>query len=173
MQINALPHYDMSDNPTGCCPRFDPNGWDDQELHFVDKPFVKATTWSLFHIPVNMGAVFKKTFEEIEIAGAQDNKDCIVLSRDMSPWWSEHYFAVAKPVPGQEMTELTGDYLTKVFEGPYEQVPNWHKEMAIFSAAHGKTVETTYFFYTTCPRCAKQYGKNYVVAVAKVHPNLN
>ena len=29
-------------------------------------------------------------------------------------------------------------------------------------------LDTTYFFYTTCPRCAKHYGKNYVVGVAKV-----
>jgi hypothetical protein len=28
--------------------------------------------------------------------------------------------------------------------------------------------ETLYFFYMTCPKCAKHYGKNYVVAVAKV-----
>jgi hypothetical protein len=27
---------------------------------------------------------------------------------------------------------------------------------------------TMYFFYTTCPRCAKHYGKNYVVGVAQV-----
>ena len=25
-----------------------------------------------------------------------------------------------------------------------------------------------YFFYTTCPKCAKYYGKNYVVLVAQV-----
>jgi hypothetical protein len=42
------------------------------------------------------------------------------------------------------------------------------KEMEEFVADHGKTIETTYFFYTTCPRCAKRYGKNYVVAIAKV-----
>ena len=70
MQINALPTYDTSDNPTGCCPCFNPQGWDDQELHFVDKPFVRAMTWSLLHIPVNMGAVFKRTFAEIEKAAA-------------------------------------------------------------------------------------------------------
>jgi hypothetical protein len=31
-----------------------------------------------------------------------------------------------------------------------------------------RALETLYFFYTTCPKCAKHYGKNYVVAVAKV-----
>jgi len=25
-----------------------------------------------------------------------------------------------------------------------------------------------YFFYTTCPKCAKKYGKNYVVILAEV-----
>ncbi|WP_455707283.1 hydrolase [Mesorhizobium sp. ORM8.1] len=25
-----------------------------------------------------------------------------------------------------------------------------------------------YFFYTTCPKCAKAYGKNYVVGIATV-----
>ncbi len=71
------------------------------------------------------------------------------------------------------MAQLTGDYLTKVFEGPYERIPNWQKEVTNFVTDHGKTVETTYFFYTTCPLCAKQYGKNYVVAVAKVQPVPN
>lgn len=42
MELNKLPFYDASDNPTGCCPRFKPEGWDKQELHFKDKPFVKG-----------------------------------------------------------------------------------------------------------------------------------
>ena len=32
----------------------------------------------------------------------------------------------------------------------------------------GRTFDTLYFFYTTCPKCAKHYGKNYVVGIAKV-----
>ena len=30
-------------------------------------------------------------------------------------------------------------------------------------------LETLYFAYPTCPRCAKAYGKNYVVLFAKIH----
>jgi len=29
-------------------------------------------------------------------------------------------------------------------------------------------MEKLFFFYTTCPKCAKAYGKNYVVLLAKV-----
>jgi hypothetical protein len=44
MQTNALPKYDQSVNTTGCCPRFDPTGWDGAELHFREKPFLRAET---------------------------------------------------------------------------------------------------------------------------------
>ena len=167
MDINALPIYDMSDNPTGCCPRFVPQGWDEQELHFDQKRFVKARTRSLFHIPLNMGGVFKKTFEAIEHADAQSDDDIVVLSRDISPWSAEHYFAVSKDVPGQDTVRLSGDYVTKVFEGPYRNAPRWQQEMIAHVKQLGKEVKTSYFFYTTCPKCAKVYGKNYVVAVAE------
>jgi hypothetical protein len=41
-------------------------------------------------------------------------------------------------------------------------------EMTDYVQQQGRQLETLYFFYTTCPKCAKHYGKNYVVAVAKV-----
>lgn len=168
MQTNVLPKYDMSDNPTNCCPRFKPEGWDHQDLHFKDKLFVKAKTRSFFHIPINFGSVFPKTFAEIEKANAYSNEDMIVLSYDPSAWTGEHYFSVTKDVPGHEMVKMTGDFLTKVFEGPYKNAPKWEKEMEAFVKSKRKQVKQTYFFYTTCPKCAKAYGKNYVVAVSEV-----
>lgn len=169
MEINALPGYDMADNPTGCCPRFNPENWDDQDLHFRDKRFVRAKTRSLFHIPLNMGSVFRKTFRAIEDADAQSDSDFIVLSREKSLWSAEHLFAVNKEVPDKEMTRLTGDFVTKVFEGPYKDRPRWCEQLDASIKDEGKTVDETYFFYTTCPKCAKTYGKNYVIGVAKVH----
>jgi hypothetical protein len=168
METNRLPKYDMSDNPTGCCPRFKAEGWDGQELHFEDKRFVKAKTRSIFHIPLNMGSVFPSTFGAIEAAQAKNDDDFIVLSRDPSPWRSEHYFSVTRDVPEQEMVSMTGDFMTKVFEGPFKDAGKWEKEMAAYVESRGRTVKKTYYFYTTCPKCAKQYGKNYVVAVSEV-----
>ncbi len=168
MELNTLPKYDMSDNPTNCCPRFKPEGWDGQDLHFKDKLFVKAKTLSLFHIPLNMGSIFLKTLAAIEKADAMSEDDFIVLSYDPSAWSSEHYFSVTKDIPEQEMVRLSGDYLTKVFEGPYKNAPKWEKEMEDLVKERGKEVKKVYFFYTTCPKCAKYYGKNYLVAVAQV-----
>lgn len=168
MKINALPQYDMSDNPTNCCPRFNPTGWDEQELHFKDKRFVKVKTRSIFHIPINMGSVFSKTISSIEHLKAMNEENFIVLSYDPSAWTAEHYFSVTKDVPGQKMVHMSGDYLTKVFEGPYKDAPKWEKEMEALVTSKGKRLKKTYFFYTTCPKCARFYGKNFVVAVSEI-----
>jgi hypothetical protein len=36
--------------------------------------------------------------------------------------------------------------------------------------AHSKdlNLKKTYMWYTTCPRCAKKYGKNYVVILGQM-----
>ncbi len=169
MNINELPAYNYKDSPTGCCPRFKPEVWDGQELHFRDKLFVRAKTRSLFHIPLNMGSVFPKTLEKIGKAGAQDMDDFVVLSHEQSAWSAEHLFAVSKTVPDCEVIEFSGDFVTKVFEGPYREARHWCDEMAETMEERGQHVENMWFFYTTCPKCAKVYGKNYVVAVAQIH----
>ena len=79
METNILPRYDTSENPTNCCPRFKPEGWDEQDLHFEDKLFVKATTRSLFHIPLNMGTVYPQTSDAIEAADAMVKAANVVL----------------------------------------------------------------------------------------------
>jgi hypothetical protein len=167
MEPNRLPTYDQSHNETGCCPRFDPAPWEGQELHLRDKAFVRAKTISLFHIPLNMGSVFEATSKAIKDAGAEEAAFA-VLSRDLSPWSAEHLFAVSKPVPGVENVTLSGDFVTHVFEGPYSEAAKWCKDMERYAEAKGRHVDKLYFFYTTCPKCAKHYGKNYVVGIAQV-----
>ena len=167
MQTNEIPAFDVTDNETGCCPRFRPEPWTNQALHFDRKPFVKASTISLFHVPLNMGSMFARTWDAIKKAHAE-NGGFLVLSHDESAWHAEHLFAVSKDVPDAEMVHLSGDFLTQVFEGPYSHARTWCAEMERRVEDCGKRLETMYFFYTTCPRCAKHYGKNYVVGVAKV-----
>jgi hypothetical protein len=168
MQTNALPPCDMSVNTTGCCPKFNPQGWDGQELHFRDKPFVRATTRSLMHVPLNMSKVFARVMDHIDKAGGIDPSDYIALSRETSAFADEHLFAAKKPVPDEEMTRLSGDFITKVFEGPYRNVGQWCEDMADLVRARGAEPKSIWFFYTTCPKCAKAYGQNYVVGVAEL-----
>lgn len=167
MQINELPRCDSSVNTTGCCPRFNPQGWDGQELHLRNRPMVRAVTWSALHVPLNMGRVFARVQSHIAEAGAFDPRDCIVLSRHRSPWTSEHYFPVTNPIETETMTTLSGDFITKVFNGSYREVYRWRRQLQDLVRARGGTPGAIYFFYTTCPDCAKTYGENYVVGVAE------
>ncbi|WP_114521654.1 hydrolase [Altererythrobacter sp. ZODW24] len=171
METNATPSLDANDNPTGCCPRFHPDGWDEQLLHFEGKQFVRATTRSKDHVPFDMDTVFGATFGAMMEAGAVDPAHPLVLSRDLSPEQGEHLFAAKKDVPGQEMVTLSGDFRTRVFDAPYEQAPAVLETFAKELEEQGAAADESYVFYTTCPKCAEAYGHNYMVAVDRVHAN--
>ena len=66
------------------------------------------------------------------------------------------------------MERISGTFLTKVFEGPYKNIRKWIGQMRAFVESRGKSFSKTYFFYTTCPKCAEYYGKNYVVILTQV-----
>ncbi|MDX8533302.1 hypothetical protein RFM41_15835 [Mesorhizobium sp. VK25A] len=55
-----------------------------------------------------------------------------------------------------------------LFEGPYSQARQWQDEMRQIARNRKSEAHDVYFFYTTCPKCAEAYGKNYVVGVAAV-----
>lgn len=63
----------------------------------------------------------------------------LVLSHDDSAWHGDHLFAVSKPVAGAEMVSLSGDFVTKVFEGPYSKAREWSKQMTRGRAARPHT----------------------------------
>jgi effector-binding domain-containing protein len=153
-----------------CCPKFNPKGWDGKELVWKNKPFVKDKVCCLFHIPLNFGKVITRMWKKVQDAKAQpeEYEDWLLLSHDVSLWKSIQYLAVSKSVEGMENVKLSGRYLTKVFEGPYKDAGKWYKEMQEYVKSKKKVAKNIYFNYTTCPKCAKKYGKNYVVLFAEI-----
>ena len=152
---------------TGCCPRFNPEAWEAKEITWSDKLFVKDKVRSFLHIPLNFGQIMVKNMEKIQEAGASA-KDTIVLSGEESMWGSDIYIAVEKDFQGSNVAKISGTFLTKVFEGPYKDMGKWIRDMNSYVASKGKTTKKMFFYYTTCPKCAKVYGKNYVVILAEV-----
>lgn len=152
---------------TGCCPRFDPEPWDEKEVTFEDKLFVKDHVTSFFHIPLNFGKMMIRNMEMIQQAEALAPEP-LLLSDEKSLWGADIYIAVSKEIPDAEMVRISGTFLTKVFEGPYKNAGKWARAMADYVKAKARHMEKMYFFYTTCPKCAKVYGKNYTVLLAKV-----
>ena len=95
-------------------------------------------------------------------------KEVMILSRDISPWKSEQLYAVTKAVKGADNVSLSGSFLTKVFEGPYQNAGKWYESLTKYAKSKKKTIKKIYLFYTTCPKCAKHYGKNYTIGIAEV-----
>jgi hypothetical protein len=152
---------------TGCCRRFDPTPFQGAVFEWHDELFVKEHVTSLFHVPLNMGSRMARANARIEAASAQP-KVALTLSDETSPWGTDLLIRATKPVPGARMDTLSGTFLTKVFEGPFRDAPKWANAMREYVAGAGKKLDKLYFGYTTCPACAKAYGKNYVVLFARV-----
>ena len=155
------------DSETGCCPRFNPEPWDEKEVTFKDKLFLRDHVKSFLHIPLNFGKVMARNMEKIKQADAL-SPEPLMLSDEKSLWGSDIYIAVSKEVPDAEVVKISGTFMTKVFEGPYKNAGKWAKEMAEYVKAKAKDMKKMYFFYTTCPKCAAFYGKNYTVILAQI-----
>jgi hypothetical protein len=159
------------ENQKECCAKFNPEIWDNKTIEWTDKLFIREDLPQIFHMPLpwTIGGVMTKLWKKIQDAGANPEiKDFIWLCYDPSPWKSENYIAVTKEVSGLRNEKISGTFMTKVFDGPYNEVPKWIKEMDRFLSGQGKKAEKYYFYYTTCPKCAKKYGHNYVVLFAKI-----
>lgn len=150
-----------------CCPRFDPAPWDDKVITWDKKLFLKDRIRSFLHIPLNFGSVMRRSMPKIEAADAEP-PETIILCDENSLWGADVYIAITKDVPDARTATLSGTFVSKVFEGPYQNVRKWITEMGSFMKEKGMTAKKLYFFYTTCPKCAKKYGKNYVVILAQV-----
>ncbi len=75
---------------------------------------------------------------------------------------------MTRDVPGEDMVPLSGEFLTRVFEGPYRKAKDWAHDMEVAAAAAGRTAQRVFMFYTTCPGCARAYGQNYVIGLAQI-----
>jgi len=114
-----------------------------------------------------MGQKIVKNLALIEKAQAKAPYQ-LMLTDEKSMWGSDIYIDVTKDVPGARMETISGTFLTKVFEGPYQNAGKWAQEMEKYVRDKGKTMKKLYFSYTTCPKCAKAYGKNYAVLFAQI-----
>jgi hypothetical protein len=154
-----------------CCPPFDPKPWDGITHEWKDKPFITDSIPQFMHVPLpgTMARMMKRITKKAEELGiATDEKNFLLLAHDPSPWKSVFYLAVTKDHPQANVTKLSGKYLSRVFDGPYNMIPTYIRETEISVKAENYSALKYYFYYTTCPKCAKKYGHNYIVVLAEV-----
>lgn len=164
-----LPNTYTSKNETGCCPIPNIKDWDQKEFIFEDLHFIRMYTKSFLYIPINMGKIMTALYKMVEEAKAGlPMEQSMILSSELSPFKAEQLYSVSKPIPGSDNVTLNGKFISLVFEGPYQDAGKWHKAMDEYIKTKGYKAVKRYFFYTTCPKCAKHYGKNYTIGLAQI-----
>jgi hypothetical protein len=78
------------------------------------------------------------------------------------------FLAVNKLLPNVTNVRISGRFLSKVYEGPYRDTGKWTKDFEGYAISKGNEIKKWYMWYTTCPKCAKVYGKNYVVVLGEI-----
>lgn len=156
-----------SDSGLTCCPEFDPIPWDDKIFAWENKRFIKDKVFTIFYMPMNFGQVMKRLDRKVSDAGAT-MPDNLGLSDHTSKWNMDIYLAVDKEVSDAENVALSGKFFSKVYEGPFRDTEKWCKDFENLAKIKGFTIKKWYMWYTTCPKCAKKYGKNYVVVIGQI-----
>ena len=150
-----------------CCPEFDPVPWNDKILEWEKKHFIKDKVFTLFYMPVNFGKVMKRIDEKIRKAGAEI-PDWLCLSDHTSKWNMDIYCAVDREIAGAENATLSGKFYSRVYEGPFKDTEKWCKNFEGSAKSKGFNITKWFMWYTTCPKCAKKFGKNYVAILSQV-----
>jgi len=155
-----------------CCPKFNPKKWDEKTHNWKDKSFIKETIPTFFHIPFPP-MIGKKITNMYNLAlkvkaQPKDKQDWIVLFHDPTRFKSELFMSSTKEVPGANNVKISGTFISKVFDGPYNAVPKFMKEMDSYLEKKGKKAKDYYIHYAYCPKCAKKYKHNYALLFAEI-----
>jgi hypothetical protein len=150
-----------------CCPEFDPLLWDGKILEWNDKKFIKESVFTFFYMPIGFGNAMRKLGSTLARANAE-NPNGLCLSDHTSVWNMDLYLAVDKEIPAAQNATFNGNFVSKVYEGSFNEIGKWQKDFAAWCNSQGHKIGKQYLWYTTCPKCAKKYGKNYVVLMGKI-----
>jgi hypothetical protein len=166
----------MNNGNNECCPKFYPQKWDEKSHDWKRKLFIKTSIPTLFHIPFPpmIGKKIKKMMAGVEASGIeQETMDkVLLLFMDPTPFRSEIYLSVTGEIPNAKNVEISGSFMSKVFDGPYNAIPGYIKQMEVYLDEKGIKSKKKYFVhYAYCPKCAKEAGHNYMILFSEVQAN--
>jgi hypothetical protein len=155
-----------------CCPVFHSEKWNEKTFRWDRKPFIKASIPTFFHMPYPpmIGKQITRLTKLAEESNKLDSnkEEILVLFTDPHPFKSEIFLSVSGEVPDAKNASLTGTFISKVFDGKYNSMPKFMKEMDVYLEGLNKKSRQYYVHYAYCPKCAKEAGHNYMVLFAEV-----
>jgi hypothetical protein len=158
-----------------CCSKFNPKKWDEKTFVWKNKYFITESIPQLFHIPF-FPTIGKKITKMMNLATnskkiGTKKEEVLILFQDPSPFKSNIYLSVTGEVLNANNVKLSGTFVAKVYDGGYNMIPKFVKQMNEYLAKKGEKIskdEDYYIHYAYCPKCAKKYGNNYMILFAKI-----
>ena len=97
-----------------CCPKFDPEKWNEKEFKWSNKRFIKESVPTLFHTPFPpmIGKKISKMMRLATKAGKIGTKmdEVLVLFQDPSAFKSNIYLSVTGEVPEANNINISGTF---------------------------------------------------------------
>lgn len=158
-----------------CCPVFRPAKWSEKSFKWKDKAFIKTWIPLFFHIPIR-SMVAKKIIKllgkaEYANALAERKEDILLLFTHPNPFKSEIYLSVKQPVRAAKNAPLSGNFISKVFDGPHKAIPKFMRQMEDYLRLQEEKAKRFFVHYAYCPKCVEKYGHNYIVIFAELNDN--
>ena len=155
-----------------CCPKFEPERWDDKTFNWENKRFIKESIPTIFHMPFPklIGKKVTKMMALAEYADclSDDKLEDLLLFNDPTAFKSDMYLSVSERIPDAHNVELSGMFVSKVYDGPYYKVPKFMKQMDEYLRAKDKKADNYYVHYAYCPKCSKKFGHNFMALFAEL-----
>ena len=162
----------MKNENKECCPKFNQEKWDEKIFNWDHKQFIKESVPTFFHIPLPP-LIGKRITNMMKMAEdskklAFNKEDVLLLFSDPSAFRSDLFLSVTDKVPKANNIDISGTFMSKVFEGAYKEVPKFIKKMDAYVKKQHKKTKNFFVHYAYCPKCARKAGHNYMVLFAEV-----
>jgi len=154
-----------------CCPIFNPEKYDNKVHNWNKKSFLKESIFTIFHMPIPW--TINKKIKSLCNQAKNNNieyklEDTLILFEDTSAFKSNIYLSTTNSIPTENNIEISGKFLSKVYDGPYKDTPKFIIQMNEYLKEQNKTAKKYYIHYAYCPKCSKKYSHNYMVLFAEI-----
>jgi hypothetical protein len=156
----------MGQNASCCCSNLKREDFDRKVFDWKDKPFYETSYFSLFRMPLTYGSAVKKAIAVLKSKNLAVDP-MLTLSGEESMFYSSLLIEMGRD-DGVPVRKISGKFVSMFFEGRYRDTGKWVKEVIDYCRSQGHETKELYFFYATCPRCARHYGRAQTVIFAKI-----
>ena len=157
----------QDDEQKECCPKFEPEKWDDKVNDWTHKRFIKTKVATFLYMPVGFGSAMTK-LQKLAEHSEGESEESLCLSSHKTKWSMDVYLEVTKEIADAENISMSGKFYSKVYEGPYRNTGKWMEDFDRIMLEKNYEVYQYYTWYVYCPKCAKKYKKNYVVIFGEI-----